>query len=155
MRSLLYKKIKLFAPVAVSLAIVLLPTFVAIAAPGGSVDGRLSPGGSVDGGLSPGGSVSDSPFTLQNPLGVDSLCKLIGLLLKAAIAIGIPIAVLFIVYAGFKFIMARGSPGELTEARANLMATLIGIAIFVGASLIAGVIIATIEQLGVNNISSC
>lgn len=146
-----------------SFAIILLPTFVAMAAAGGSVNGLspggsvegLSPGGSVDGGLSPGGSVYGGPNTLQNPLGVDSICGLVVLLLKAAVTIGIPIAVLFIVYAGFKFVVARGSPGELTEAKANLVATLIGIAIFVGASLIAGVIIATLEQLGVNGIAAC
>ena len=86
---------------------------------------------------------SGGSFELTNPLKVSSVCQLIGLLLHAAIVIGIPIAVLFIVYAGFKFVLARGSPGELSEARTNLVYTLIGIAIFIGASLIANVIIAT------------
>lgn len=91
--------------------------------------------------------------TLRNPLSVCSIGDLIALLLHAAIIIGIPIAVLFIVWAGFKFILARGSPAELGEARANLIATLIGVAIFIGASLIANVIIATLQQLGVQGIN--
>jgi hypothetical protein len=99
--------------------------------------------------------VGDGYNTLQNPLGVSSLCQLIGLLLKAVIAIGIPIAVLFIVYAGFKFILARGSPTELSEARSNLFNVIIGIAIFLGASIIANVIIATLHQLGVSGVNSC
>jgi len=94
------------------------------------------------------------PNTLQNPLKFDSFCQIVGLLINAAVVIGIPIAILFIVWAGFKFILARGSAAALTEARTNLWNTLIGVAIFVGASVIAGVIINTLANLGVN-ISSC
>lgn len=92
---------------------------------------------------------------LCNPLKYDSFCQIIGLLLDAALIIGIPVAVLFIVYAGFKFVIARGSPNELAEARTNLFNTLIGIGIFVGASLIAKVIIGTLAQLGVDTGGSC
>ena len=52
------------------------------------------------------------------------------------------------------FVFARGNPSELEAARTNLFNTLIGIAIFVGASLIAKVIIGTLHQLGVN-VGSC
>ena len=100
------------------------------------------------------GQSASGTYTLQNPLQVCSISDLIALLLHAAIVIGIPIAVLFIVYAGFKFILARGSPGELSEARSNLVYTLIGVAIFIGASLIANVIIATLQQLGVQGVNS-
>lgn len=99
-----------------------------------------------------GGGTNCGTDTLCNPLKVNSIGDLIALLLHAAIIIGIPIAVLFIVWAGFKFILARGSPSELGEARNNLVATLIGVAIFIGASLIANVIIATLQQLGVQDI---
>ncbi len=99
-------------------------------------------------------AANSGPNTLQNPLKFDSFCQIVGLLINAAVVIGIPIAILFIVWAGFKFILARGSAAELTEARTNLWNTLIGVAIFVGASVIAGVIINTLANLGVN-ISSC
>lgn len=87
-------------------------------------------------------------YEVKNPLGVGSFCGLIKALLRAIIAIGIPIAVLFIVYAGFKFVIAQGKPEKLSEARKNLMYTFIGIGIFLGAWLLAMVIANTINQLG-------
>ncbi len=145
-------RIKLFVPVAVALAIMLLPLAVAEAQQGtitpGNPQGTYTPG-------NPQGAYTGDRNMLQNPLGVNSICQLIGLILKAAMIIGVPIAVLFIVYAGLKFVLARGSPGELSEARSNLIATIIGIAIFLGATLIANVIIATLAQLGASGVTSC
>ncbi len=94
---------------------------------------------------------------LQNPLGnnVNSICGLVIALLRAVMVIGIPIAVLFIVWAGFKFVLAQGRPAELTIARKNFVAVLIGIGIFVGASLIANVVVNTLQDLGVQGINSC
>jgi len=90
-----------------------------------------------------------SQYQVTNPLGgINSFCGLIKALLTAVISIGIPIAVLFIVYAGFKFVLARGNSGELQKARENLMYTLIGIAIFLGAWLLAMVIANTVNALG-------
>lgn len=94
--------------------------------------------------------------TVLNPLGSNSFCGLVKGLLTAAIQIGIPIAVLFIVYAGFKFVLARGSPEKLKEARQNFMWTIIGIAIFLGAWLLASVVANTVNALGgQQNIISC
>lgn len=152
MRSFLHTFFRAIAPLALVLLLQVLPLVVA------AQQGTFTPGAS-QGTFTPsnpqGTFTSADPQTLQNPLGVNSFCELIGVILQAAIAIGIPIAVLFIVWAGFKFILARGSPGELSEARSNLIATLIGIAIFLGASLIANVIIGTLRELGVQGISSC
>lgn len=153
MRVFSKKNIAIFGPTLVTVAILslYLITPLAFAQTGGTGIGAPSGGTGIN---QPSGGTGGS-YTLQNPLGVDSLCKLIGVLLKAAIVIGIPIAVLFIVYAGFKFIMARGSPAELSEARSNLLNVIIGIAIFLGASLIAQVIISTLHQLGVSGVNSC
>src|SRR5579862_732453 len=60
---------------------------------------------------------SPCSYTVQNPLAANSFCGLVKNLLQAALAIGIPIAVLFIVYAGFKFVLAQGNPEKLKEAR--------------------------------------
>jgi hypothetical protein len=92
-------------------------------------------------------TVSPDSRTIVNPLGVNSICGLIKALLGAAIAIGIPIAVLFIVYAGLKFVLARGNGEKLAEARQNMLYTVIGIAIFLGAWLLASVIANTINAL--------
>jgi hypothetical protein len=110
------------------------------------------------GGYSSGYSTATNcgPNTLCNPLGkTTSFCQLLKILLDGALVIGIPIAILFIIYAGFKFVMAQGNPSELAEARKNFVYTVIGIAIFVGASLIATVIINTVQALGVSGIASC
>ncbi len=94
--------------------------------------------------------------TVVNPLGVNSICGLIKALLGAAIAIGIPIAVLFIVYAGLKFVLARGNGERLAEARTNFLYTVIGIAIFLGAWLLASVIANTVNAIsGTNQVISC
>ena len=100
-----------------------------------------------------------SSATVTNPLGVTSFCGLIKALLGAAIAIGIPVAVLFIVWAGLKFVLARGKPEDLKVAQQNMLWTVIGIGIFLGAWLLAMVIANTVNSLasgsGQSVISSC
>jgi hypothetical protein len=91
---------------------------------------------------------------LVNPLGSSSLCGLILTILKALIALGVPIAVLFIVWAGFKFVLAQGSQTKLKEAKENFLNTVLGIAIFVGASLIITVVVNTVISLGVTDINT-
>ena len=109
---------------------------------GGSYDSRA--GSSYD--PRAGGS---NFFSVQNPLGdVTDFNTLLKKLLDAAIIIGIPIAVLFIVWAGFKFVFAMGNAEKLKDARRNFLYTIIGIGIFLGAWLIARVLSETIRQLG-------
>lgn len=90
---------------------------------------------------------SGTSHSVVNPLGVKSICGLIKALLGAAVAIGIPIAVLFIVWAGLKFVLARGNGEALAEARSNFLYTVIGIGIFLGAWLLAMVIVNTVNSL--------
>lgn len=97
----------------------------------------------------------DRVHRLENPLSVNSFCSLILKLLEVVILIGIPIAILFIVWAGFKFVVAQGKPQAIADARRNFLNVIIGIAIFVGASLIANVIINTLRDLGVQGLNSC
>lgn len=104
---------------------------------------------------SSGGVNTASSKTLDNPLQVNSFCGLVIKLVQAVTVIGIPIAILFIVWAGFKFVLAQGNPGEITKARQNFLNVVIGIGIFVGATLIANVIVNTLHQLGVQGINSC
>lgn len=118
----------------------------------------LAQGGFDDGGAQgsfddagPQGSFDSNSVTLPNPLGeIDSFPELIKAILDAAFIIGLPIAVLFIVLAGFRFVWARGNPSELQKARLNLLYTIVGIAVFFGAWLIATIIKTTIETLGIS-----
>ncbi len=108
---------------------------------------------------SPGGSTYTSPggggFSIENPLKVTSICALVKLILEALMIIGLPIAVLFLVYVGFKYIVAQGNPTKISEANRNLFNTVIGIGIFLGAWTIAQVIANTMRELGVTGFGSC
>jgi hypothetical protein len=104
----------------------------------------------------PTSSGGNSIFALQNPLGsTTSICQLLKTLLNVIILLGIPIATFFVVYAGFKLVLARGRPGEIEKARLNLFYTVVGIAIFLGAWLLAQVISNTIAALGIQILGSC
>lgn len=86
-------------------------------------------------------------FKLCNPLGVDDFCNLVKALLNIIMAIGMPIAVLFLVWSGFRFILARGSATGLDDAKRNFKFVILGIAIFLGAWTLASIISATIQTL--------
>lgn len=88
-----------------------------------------------------------SAATLQNPLAVSSFCGLFVAIYKGILAIGVSIAVLFIVIAGLRFVVAQGNSEKLTEARKNFVNTIIGLAIFLGAMLLVNVVASTINSI--------
>lgn len=96
---------------------------------------------------------NSSSFSVQNPLKFNSFCGLLKGLFEGVIAIGIPVAVVFLVIAGFRFVLAQGKPKEIGLAQKNLLNTMLGIGIFLGAWLIAQVIASTLSQFGVSVIS--
>ncbi len=101
----------------------------------------------ADGTATAGGGV----VKLTNPLGgVTTISQFVQLLLRAVVAIGIPIAIFFIVFAGFKFVVAQGNSEKLSEARRNFVHVVIGIAIFLGAWTLAMIIQSTLQQIGAN-----
>lgn len=69
--------------------------------------------------------------------------------------LGVPVATLFIVWAGFKFVWARGNAQALTDARRNAAFVAIGVAVFLGAWFLSQIIAATIKAVGGPNISTC
>jgi hypothetical protein len=83
-----------------------------------------------------------------NPLSFPDICSLLVGILNAFMIIAAPIAVVFIIIAGAKFVLARGKadgPSGLTAAKNNLLWTLVGIAIFFGAIVIMQVIVTTVS----------
>jgi len=94
---------------------------------------------------------NNAVYTLENPLGVKNFCDLVKKLLNIVMAIGVPVAVLFLVWSGFRFIIARGRPEELGKARTNFYYVIIGIAVFLGAWTLATIISATVQTLDKNN----
>jgi hypothetical protein len=92
----------------------------------------------------------DDTVKLTNPLGsIDSFEELVSTILDAAFIIGLPVAVLFIVLSGARFVFARGNSSKLSEARTTLLYTVIGIGVFFGAWTLAKIIESTIKALGV------
>ena len=86
--------------------------------------------------------------TLVNPLGANTtLMSLLQRILDFVIQIGAIIVVLMLVYVGYKFVVAQGEPGKLSEAREMLLWTVIGALILLGAKVIATGIEATVNAL--------
>ena len=123
-------------PYILAASFLIAPSLTAVALTGGNTPGGLTGGNAV--------------FQLKDPLGVSNFCDLVKTLLDIVLAIGVPVAVLFLVWAGFKFILARGNATDLGVARKNFMYVIIGIAVFLGAWTLAMVISATIQTLGSN-----
>ena len=89
------------------------------------------------------------PNKICNPFkGGDDLMSLITTLLKNVV---MPIAaiasVLYIIWAGFQYVQARGNPGKITEANKNLLWVLIGVGVLLGAAGISEVVQNTIKAL--------
>lgn len=95
------------------------------------------------------GQISTQPLPrLDNPIaGVNSFADLVAAVLKIIVQVGVPVAVLFLMYSGYMFVTAKGDMTQIETARTSLLYTSIGIAILLGAQIIAGAIGTTIQQL--------
>jgi len=85
--------------------------------------------------------------TIDNPIKAKTIQQLIEEVLKIVVAVGTPIAVLFLIYSGFKFVFAQGNSDKLGEAREMFLWTIVGIAILLGAQLLSTIVKGTIDQL--------
>ena len=98
----------------------------------GSVTGNG--GGSVTGNGAGGG------FTLTNPLagaGVNTFGEFMQKIAQVATQIGLPIVIIFMIYAGLLFVSARGNEEKLTQAKNTFFWAVIGALLVVGAYAIA------------------
>lgn len=86
---------------------------------------------------------------LCNPLKVNSIQSVLYLIVDIATYIGVILAVLALIWVGFKFIAAQGNPEKLKEARGFFYAIIIGIAILIGANAIITIIENTLTSAGV------
>lgn len=85
---------------------------------------------------------------ISNPLKKEfsDIPSLVNGLVKIALQVGTIIAVLALVWVGFKFILAQGNPGEIEKARQALWWVIIGIAILFGAQIIVEIIKGTLSD---------
>ena len=85
---------------------------------------------------------------IQNPLGgLTSIPAFVASMMVYVVRIGGVIAIFAFIYSGFKFVQARGNPEELTTAKRIFINTCIGVAVLLGAQLIASIIVGTIRNL--------
>lgn len=118
--------------------------------------GNISPG--IQGGNPPApqGSSSGKNVTLINPLNsgdctpngnclMDFLSQILGFVVR----IGAIAVVLMLVFVGYKFVIAQGNPEAIAAAKNDLIWTLIGALILLGAQAISYGIKATVATLSV------
>jgi hypothetical protein len=85
---------------------------------------------------------------LKNPLGgIDSFAELVNAIANIVFKIGVPVAVIFIIYSGFLFVSAKGNAEQLKSAKSTFFWAVIGTAVLLGAKIIATVIETTIKGL--------
>jgi len=85
---------------------------------------------------------------LDPPLGgVNSLNEFIAKILNVVVDIGTPVAVLFIVFAGFLFVTAQGDVTKVTKAKSAFTWAIVGTAVLLGAWVLAVAIEGTIGNL--------
>ena len=91
---------------------------------------------------------------LYNPTchaGINNIQDFIAAFLKAVVEISLPILTLFIVYAGFKFVFARGKPERISEAKKNFLYVILGAILILGAWVLATLIASTATQVLVSS----
>lgn len=104
----------------------------------GQEDGGYAPGGtSASHVLSPPGVSNISAQPLANPLDADSFQILLQKITALAAKIGIPLAAIMIIWAGFQFTTARGNEEKLKTAKTTLTLSLIGAVVLIGAWVIS------------------
>jgi hypothetical protein len=116
----------------------------------GPTSGANDAGTTGPGAQTTGGTTGGSPIKLINPLGISGstgLEQFLSNILDFVIRIGTIVVILMMVYVGFKFVSARGDPGEISKAREMLLWTVVGALILLGSKVIAGGIEATVKAL--------
>jgi len=83
-------------------------------------------------------------YELESYLPFNSLEDLIVAILRIFITVATPIIVLFIIYAGFKYVTAQGNAQQVQEATRALTYAIIGAVLIIGAVAISEIIANTI-----------
>lgn len=85
---------------------------------------------------------------LENPLKANSFEGLFSdVLSNVIIPVTALIGVVFIIFAGFKFVTAQGKPEKVTEAKKRLMYVLIGVGIIIASEVILDLLLNTLTQI--------
>lgn len=88
-----------------------------------------------------------SGITLNNPLKSTDLVGFLNDILSAVMIFAVPLIVFMIIYAGFLFVMDRGSNKTLEQAKRALLYAVIGGVLILGAQALLAVIQGTVDAL--------
>jgi hypothetical protein len=90
----------------------------------------------------------DSTITISNPFngGNDLLSLITAVLNKIVLPIAAVASVFWVILAGFKYVQAKGNPKAVEDAHANLLWSLIGIGVVLGAAGISAVVQSTVKS---------
>lgn len=136
--------------VTLSLLVPTMQTFAETCPPGqvpGDYDSCITP-------ESPTGNITNNPTgnqttgsnQLVNPLQSQTIQEFLMKIVDVILVFALPIIVLYIIYAGFRLVTARGNESEISAARKALLYAIIGGVIVFGAHLIIGVITSTVNK---------
>lgn len=106
----------------------------------GTSGGGLGEGSTGEGGLENG-------VSLTNPLGDVTLIGLFETILGVVMIFAVPLITFFIIYAGFKYVTARGNEQTISEAHKALLYALIGGLLILGANVLIDVIQGTVDSV--------
>lgn len=84
--------------------------------------------------------------TFTNPIVFGSVQGLVTAIVQALIVMLIPIVVFFVIFAGFKYVTARGNPNDIKQANQALMYAIIGGVIIIGAFAITQIVVNTVNE---------
>jgi type IV secretory pathway VirB2 component (pilin) len=91
-----------------------------------------------------------NPFNCGDTSGGTKSCTLLDLITAVLQKIILPIAavaaVMYIIFAGFKYVQAKGNPGEIEKAHQRLLWTLIGVGVLLAAEGISVVLQNTVKS---------
>jgi Type IV secretion system pilin len=118
---------------------------------GGTTAGSPSSGGGTTAGSpsSGGGTTAGGGSNvLQNPLkGINSVTDLLKAVIDIVLVFAVPIIVFFIIYAGFMYVTAQGSPEKIKRATSAFTWAIIGGVLILGAWALIAVIQGTVNAL--------
>ncbi len=92
-----------------------------------------------------GGNINT--MKLENPLESDSILEFLGAIFDIIITFAIPIIVLYIMYAGFMLVTARGDTTKIATGKTALTWALVGGVLILGADLLITVIESTVDSI--------
>lgn len=88
-----------------------------------------------------GGSIS-----LQNPIQANNITELFESIIDILLVFAVPLIVVFIIYAGFLYVTARGNESTIQKAHMALAFALLGGVIILGAKVLITVIGGTVDS---------